>query len=426
MWDQMQVFCKHIGDHQIRLILHFDKILDEGILKDAIKITIENNPIVFANYLEGHKKVVWDFYEINIEKMYSFQKCQEPGNLLQGFILKQINIFTDPQLLISLIRSGTDILIINCNHAITDAAGVKDFMYQLARNYSCISQNRPIHKQNYIPSRSLKVLSKRLGAKEKISILQLMVSNKKNAPTFRKEMELNNLQNPGFKTYTIHPAEFVKIKEFGKNYSATVNDLLLTVYYYTLKNVLKNSNRTNRLTYSSDLRRYIEHTDYDALSNFSAIHNIDVDNTIDNFAGLLKEISTLTKTRKQIKYDLADFPVMAILFKTVPYKKRKGIFHKVFNKIKEGKSNAAPGLTNMGIIEETKVGFGTIVPARAYMLGCVNHPSLLQVGASTYKKHLTISIGSYYSGQNNIFISNFIEELKKTINKELLQGPIGQ
>lgn len=419
-WDQMQVFCKHIADHQIRFILHFDSNLNEKTLKSAVQITVENNPIIFANYLEERKNIYWKFFEIDIDKMYSFQKCNTPDKLIQDSILKQIDTFTGPQLKISLIRSETDTLILNCNHTISDAAGVKDFVYQLAQNYSHLTQNAAIQKQNYIPSRSLKILSKKLGIKEKIAVFKVMFSNKKVAPTFQKEMELNNLQNPGFKTYTINPAKFEKLKEFGKKYSATVNDILLTVYYYTLKKMLRNSNKTNRITYSSDLRGYLGNTYYDVLSNFSAIHNIDIDNTIDNFVSLLKVIASITKTRKQMKYSLADFPMMAVLFKAVPYTKLKSIFHKEFDKIKEGKSNASPSLSNTGIIEEIKVGFDTIVPSQAYILGGVNHPGLFQVAVSTYKKHLTLSVGSYYCKKNNIFISLFMEELKMTINKEMM------
>lgn len=424
MWDQMQVFCKHIADHQIRLVLHFDSILNEEILKNAVKITIENNPIVYANYVESRKEVLWRFSGIDMDKIYSYRKCKEPWQLFHETVLAPINTFTGPQILISLIRSKTDILILNCNHAITDAAGVKNFMYQLAHNYSQISQNKTIPRQDYVPIRSLKILSKKLGVKEKFSVFKVMLSNKKDAPTFPKKTELNNLQNPGFKTYTINPDEFEKLKEFGKRYSATVNDILLTIYYYTLKKILKNSNKTNRLSYSSDLRVYLDNVNYDVLSNFSAIHTIDIDNTINDFESLLKEISSITKTRKQMKYSLADFPMMAILFKMLPYKKLKGIFHKEFDKIKEGISNASPGLSNIGIIEERKVDFDGTFPTNAYMLGGVNHPGLFQVTGSTYKKHLTISIGSYYSEKNNIFISNFIEELKMTIYKEVLQGQV--
>jgi len=230
---------------------------------------------------------------------------------------------------------------------------------------------------------------------------------------------LDSVQKPGFTTYTLEPAEFKKLREFGQQHSATVNDLLLAVYYYTLKKTLPNTNKTNRITYSSDLRRYLSDADYDVLSNFSAIHNIDVNNSINDFVGLLKEISTITRTRKQMKYSLADFPAMAALFKTMPYPKLKGIFHKEFDKIKEGKSDAPPSISNTGIIEESKVAFDTLTPSRAYMLGGVNHPGLLQLVASTYQNHLTLSIGSYFSEKNDEFISDFLEELKKTIRQEV-------
>ncbi|GET22133.1 condensation domain-containing protein [Prolixibacter denitrificans] len=422
MWDQMQVFCKHIADHQIRLVLHFNGTLDEKTLRKAVQVTAENNPIVFSHYVEGKKAVLWQFSEMNVDEIYSFQECSEPEQLLQEIILKPIHTFAGPQLALSLIRAETDILILNCNHAISDAAGVKDFMYQLAENYSRLSRNEPVEQSAYTPARSLKTLSKKLGVKEKLSVLKVMLSGKKDAPTFRRTMELDKLQNPGFTTYTIEPSEFKKFWEFGQQHSATVNDLLLTVYYYTLKKMLPNTNKTNRITYSSDLRRYLDKADYDVLSNFSAIHNIDVDNSINDFAGLLKEISTTTRNRKQMKYSLADFPAMAALFKTIPYSKLKGIFHKEFDKIKEGKSDSSPSLSNTGIIEETNVAFDRLTPTQAYMLGGINHPGLLQLAASTYGHHLTLSIGSYFSGKNEVFIADFMEELKTTLRQEVLQS----
>lgn len=426
MWDQMQVFCKNIADHQIRLILHFDQELDEPILKQAAKITVENNPIGYAHYVEGDKKVSWKFSNVNMDRIYTFQESQKSGPLLQDTVLRQLDTLKGPQLTISLIRSGTDILVLNCNHAITDAAGVKDFMYELAQNYSLLSLNKSVPKQDYIPSRSLKLLSGQLGTKEKIEVLKLMLSSKRSAPTFKRTVDVNNLQNPGFKTYTFSPAHFVAMKEFGKPYGATVNDLLLAAYYFSFKKISGNFNKTNRISYSSDLRKYLGRAGYDALSNFSAIHTIDVDNSIDDFMGVLKEISTLTKVRKQVTYNLVDFPIMAVLFKTMSYPKRKGLFLKEFNKMKEGKSTSAPGISNIGIIEASRVSFDTIVPGQAYVLGGINHPSLMQLTASTYKNHLTISIGTYYSEQNELFIDNFIETLKQTVQEEMLRQPVAE
>jgi NRPS condensation-like uncharacterized protein len=424
MWDKMQVFCKHIADHQIRLILNFDKLLNEEILRNAIAITLKNNPIAFASYIEGNKDAFWMSSEFDIEKIYSFHKCQASESIVQETILKQLDTIEGPQLTISLIRTDSDILIINCNHPVTDAAGLKEFAYQLAENYSVLFQNKTVLQQEYTPSRSLQLLSVKLSLKERLSIVKTMLSNKKTAPSFQKHVGLDLLDNPTFKTYTIEPYIFEKIKDFGKKYSASVNDVLLTIYFYTLKKILKNSNKTNRLQYTSDLRGYLKNVNYDTLSNFSAIHNIDIDNSIDDFTGLLKKIVSITKARKNLNYDLADFPMMAFLFKLMPYKKIKSLFHKEFNKIKTGKAIAPPSLTNMGIIEASKLAFDKILPVRANMLGGINHPSLLQIAVSTYMKHLTLSIGSYYCGENNFLISNIIKELKKTIDEEVVQSPV--
>ena len=123
MWDQMQVFCKHIADHQTRLVLHFDGTLDEKTLREAVQVTAENNPIVFSHYVEGKKGIRWEFAEMNVDDIYSFRESHEPGQLLQEIILKPIHTFAGPQLALSISRSETDILILNCNHAMSDAAG---------------------------------------------------------------------------------------------------------------------------------------------------------------------------------------------------------------------------------------------------------------------------------------------------------------
>ncbi len=418
MWDKMQFFCKNISDHQIRFVIHFDTSLDLGLLKNAIQITIKVNPITCASYVENKNEVLWEFSECEIEKVFSYYECEEPTQLIHEKLISKLNTYSGPQLILNLIRSKTDILILNCDHTIADAAGVRDFMYQLAANYRILSQNKTVQKQTYIPNRSLKSLSNKIGLKQKLSILKVTKSNKKNAPTFSRPIDLNNLQNPGFRTLKIAPADFDKIKRFGKKHFATVNDMLLAIYFFTLKRVFGNSNKTNRLTYSSDLRAYLDN--YDTLSNYSAIHNIDINNAINGFVPLLKEISAITKSRKQMKYDLADFPLMAILFKITPYKKLEGVFHKGFTKIKEGKSIAAPSLTNMGIIDKKRISFGNVIPAQSYLLGTINHPSLLQLAVSTYEKEITISIGSYYSEGNNTFISGFLKEFENTIKKEVL------
>lgn len=154
--------------------MHFNTFLDLELLKNAIQITIEDNPITFASYVENKNEVLWEFSECEIEKVFSFHVCKEPTQLIH----------------------------------------------------------------------------------EKLSILKTTLSNKKDAPTFSRPVDLNNLENPGFRKLIIEPA---------------------------------------------------------------------------------------------------DFPLMTILFKITPYKKLKGVFHKEFTKIKEGKSIASPILTNMGVIDKELV-----------------------------------------------------------------------
>ena len=336
--------------------------------------------------------------------------------------MRELDTINGPQLTISLIRSATDILVLNCNHVITDAAGVKDFIYEIANKYTHLSLSLKNGRQlqENAPSRSLKLFLKQLNVKNKISILKAMLSNKQSAPSFDRNIDSGCLQNPDFKTFTFSSDEFQALKDYGKRHGATVNDMLLAVYFLTLKRLLSNSNNTNRLTYSSDLRPYLKHGDYDILSNFSTIHNIDIDNTKNNFKDILKGISTQTSLKKQVRYNFANFPMIALLIKILPYQKCKKMLYKEFDKIKEGKSNAAPILSNVGIINDKRITFNAITPSHAYMLGGINHPSLLQLVASTYKNQLTISIGSYFNEKNMAFVSMFFDEFRKVVEKKVL------
>ncbi len=428
MWDKMQVFCKHIADHQIRLVLKFDTHMNDAVLKRAVEIAIKKNPIIFSKLVEGDKKTIWSFSTVGIEKVFIFRECIDAESTLEETILERIDNSKAPQLFITLIRSTqtkSETLVLNCNHAITDAAGVKDFTYQLAELYNQLSQKHTVLESAYSPSRSLKVLSKNLSLTEKMAVLKVTATNKKNAPTFGRQLDVEQLQNPGFISHTIVHDVFERIKVVGKQHGATINNVLLALFFTTFKSLYPNTNKTNRLTYTSDLRGFMASGDYDLLSNFSAIHNIDIDNTVSDFVSILKEISRQTNIRKQKKYCLADFPLMAMLFKVMPHNKLKSVFHKEFDSIKEGLSNAAPSLTNMGIIEETRLYFDGTSPKHAYMLGGVNHPNLFQIAVSTYKKQLTISFGTYLTETNKSFISLFFNELQANIDKEILaQGHI--
>ncbi|WP_159520624.1 hypothetical protein [Sunxiuqinia indica] len=423
MWDQMQVFCKHIADHQIRMILKFNSMLNDSLLRAAIEIAIRQNPIIFAKFVEEDKHAFWRFSRSEVDKVFLYKECNDPEPVLNKTILERIESSTEPQLFITLIRSKrskSDILVLNCNHAITDAAGVKNFAYQLAELYNDVLNNLTFIESPYHPMRSLTVLSNDLKFKQKLDVLKVTASNKKSAPTFHRPIKVDQLQNPDFKIYSVAPAAFERIRNFGKQHGATINDVLLSLFYKTFKSLLPNVNETNRLSYASDLRVFMAAGEYDVLSNFSAIHNIDIDNSIVVFEDIVKEISRQTTIRKQKKYSLADFPVIAMLFKVMPYNKLKNVFHKQFDTIKEGKLHAAPSLTNIGVIEETKLNFDGMFPENAYVLGGVNHPALFQIAVSTYKKQMTISIGTYFNDTNKAFATKFINEFQSNINKEIV------
>jgi NRPS condensation-like uncharacterized protein len=399
MWDQMQLFCKQIADHQIRLVFHFDDRLDVETLRWALVEMLKNNPIVLARLDERKNGPFWQYGQKEIDDVFSVIE-NDGEKRISDLLLEKIDSLHGPQMKITLLRSSNDILVLNCNHVVTDAAGLRDFAYGLAQKYTSLKE---IHKNVdsiSTKSRSLRLISSKLSFSEKLSILKLMSSNKRVAPTFDINISRDNV-DPGFERYVLNPELFTRIKNYGKERGKSVNDMMLSLLFYALKENSPNTNDSNRITYSSDLRPFMKKEEYDVLSNFSAIHNIDVNNKLDSFDEILEEIGTLTKQRREKKYNLADFPAIGLMFILMPYPKLKTLFKNEFDKIKNGEILSAPSLSNTGVLEEEYLKFGGLLPSQAYFHGGINHPGLFQVVVSTYRKEMTLSVGSFFNNNNN-------------------------
>jgi NRPS condensation-like uncharacterized protein len=206
-----------------------------------------------------------------------------------------------------------------------------------------------------------------------------------------------------------------KIKEFGRRYGATINDMMMTAVIRAHARVGNwQGKKPLRFWTTIDNRRYLPGQHAGGICNLSAVEILNFGNSHHhNFVESLKFITALSHRRKAswlgLNTYIGIFPIMKIL-------SYRNLLKFMDNAIGFYQRNnlVQAALTNLGPIEPEKVSFDA-PPVKACLIVPPVFPPLLGLGLSGYNGSLTLSAGVYPSSDQkeimNQLIENIINEL---------------
>ncbi|NHJ84383.1 MAG: hypothetical protein FK734_02915 [Asgard group archaeon] len=412
--DNLNYLLRNGTDQQINFVFHLNGLINPEIMKKAVRMSMDAEPVLGCKLTITRKKTYWDRRN-DLDHLDYFELINTDNSErdIRDFILTQINPSIDSLLKIRIFRGETDTLVIKSDHSVMDGGGFYDYLTLLCDIYNNLIDN-PNYEitPNIQSSRELKQVFKHYTLRKKIRSL---VREKGYRPKWSFPFIGKGKEKKTFIVRKLEASDFDKIKAYGKERNASLNDMFLTAAFRALFTLVKpKSKKTMTLAVPTDLRVLLPDKKAETIANLVSTTFVNLKyNPHASFDDMLNDINKQMRKKKDIHLGLGYCFAMNNIFK-LNYKTIEWLANRIYKMIYRSEK-MHPIITNVGRIDSNKRNFGSIDVDDAYIITPVNWAPNFSMGISSYNKKITFSIGfcedSYDSATIKTFLDLIIHEL---------------
>jgi len=398
---------------RIHLLMDLEGPLDPDRLFNALRLSLDAEPILGCRFVPRWIRPYWE----RLEKV-------DPAHLLktdqtvEEFLGADFDEKRHPQ--IQALLTPDNRLALKVNHQAADAGGTKEVGYLVSRIYRKLKDDPAYRPTPNLGSRSLKQVYRRFIPRRFFGLLGRVFRELwGNLRPFTSMPWPSGLLKQGTPVYVFWHIEKKRLDSARSQVaelSPTLNDLMVTAFLRALASHTGwNNNGALRLTGTVDLRRYLPERRGAAICNLSSFFFLNLENDLG-----ARFTDTLARVKKQIDRLKTDFFGLGFIFggylNSLPYPffLSRLVVRKFFSRLQR-KGNFPPAMTNMGIIDDRLLDFGSPRVSRAMLTTPVNQPPTMACGLTGFRDSLTMSMGIYESALPRAKI----EDLFNLIDNEL-------
>ena len=412
--------CNRMATSQIQVIMKLDGRLDFDRLTQAVKLSVDAEPILASRFVED-KKYYWKRLE-NIDEIAfcSLEETDNADETVMQFLQSPLDMDNDPQVKVKIIRlEQYDILGVKLNYVCCDGTAAKEYIKLLSQIYSCIDQGEGTFKtESQIGSREDQDgLFKELGIKYPELRWNPLSEPPKTKWGFpwaqRREDSIR------FEVCRIPKSDFGKIYQYGKSREATINDLILTAFYRTMFKISKPKQGVPMdINSTMDLRSYLLNHKSQTIKNLSGGLITRIARIINEpFDGTLSRVMSATTNIKESHSDENNEKISSAYFQDYFDHMSQTLETSTKSPLYIG-NECFPGLCNLESISESLIGFGQNVVTDAYIIPPVIRAPGLLLLVSSYNDILTMSLGYCKASISH----RDMKALLNSIKDELIKG----
>ena len=414
--DDLNYLLRNGGDQQINFVFYLDGQVDTDIMKKAVRLILDAEPVLGCRYVKHHYRTYWERRE-DIDELDYFNviETKDSEKEIKNFVLKAINPIIDPLLKIRLYRGKEEVLIIKSDHSVMDGGGFYHFFSLFLSIYNKLLEN-PNYQvtPNIYASRDLKQVLKYYKFRRKFLsfVGEEGIHPTWSFPSVGTGKEIRN--------YTIRRFDqerFLSIKKYGKERNATITDVLVTAFFRALFKI-NNTKPGKKMTVAipTDLRALLPNKKADTIANlvsstFATIKYY----PDDSFDKQLSDINAQMKRKREIHLSLVNIFVIRHLFK-MRYSFLERITWRLYKRMRKKKRNH-PILTNVGKLDCEKRNFGSVNVVDGFNITPVSWAPSFALGISSFNKKLTLTIGFAEDSYNPKTIEDFLDLVDEELPK---------
>ena len=414
LWDKMHYLFRDFNDRMVHVELEYDYRININALKTVLVCAFEKIPVLHSSFTDNHIRPYWRVNEYNIDDVLSVEEVSEDelAGAVDDFLTQCLPPENQVQMKVCVFNHGEkSTLCIVENHMCMDGGDFKFFLKDLCRNYNDYVEKKisPIDMRQ--GTRSYKSVYKDLSQRDKKAAENLYRNiNKKDDHRF----PLTESQN-GDKSFiarcNVSADKFLKIKSEGKKYGATINDMLMAAYYFSLYELAGfGEEESVSISCAIDLRRHIKDMSETGYTNHTAWMQCKIPERGRDIFETLQYAIRSANVFKQDKYmGLYGLPLLSLGYKIMPHAASEEI-------IKIGYSNPMIAMSNIGILEVDKLALEGHEPVKGFMSGAVKYKPYVLLSATSMRNELTLSMCVRGNDEDKKIVNRFFELMKKNIN----------
>ncbi|MEN6389156.1 MAG: condensation domain-containing protein [Syntrophomonas sp.] len=398
---------------QIQMVITFAKHLDIDVLKKAVRLSLDAEPVLRCQFIEDDKQPYWQPFD-NPDEIQWFEFVQNDSKqaTIEQF-LKSPFYYEEQMLSVQLIRvNDYDILCVKIAHACSDAAGLKQYLQLLAEIYSnLLKDSRYKPEPNTKRRLDQKSYFEALGIKDPLALLD---PNDQPLPAtwafpyYGVESKVINISMRRFAGET-----FDRIRACGKAHAVTINTIILTSFFRSMFQLLNPPAGDDReICVTMDLRRFFKTNPSQDICNLAVItiaRTCQVEQEF--FPETLKRVSKTMDELKLAHVELSE-AVKTEAQEAIEFSQLHALFQAARPVIIET-GKVSPTLGNTGIINPLQ--FGQITANDAYLIPPTTNAPGFMLAVSTYNRTLTLSTSYYEPSHRTEDVEAFMDFIEKEL-----------
>ena len=413
LWDKMHYLFRDYNDRMVHVELHYDFRIDINILKTVITCFFEKAPVLHSSFTDNRVHPYWTVREYHINDILTVKETDEASldEEINAFLIQQIPTDNPVQMKLAVFYCGDrSVLCLVENHMCMDGGDLKYFLKSLCKNYNDYAEKKLSPLDLRTGTRSYEAVYEDFTAAER----KLAKSLYKNINTRDKHafpLTRSRAEDSSFIARRKLSAEtFDKIRSVGKKRGATVNEMLLTAYFYSVYALKEmDENEGFSISCAIDLRRHISDNSDHGVTNQTAWMQCRVPR---RGKDIFETLDYVIRTSNEFKHDrfmgLHGLPLLSLGYKILPHAASEEI-------IKAGYANPLIAMSNIGILEAEGLALCGHEPTDGFMSGAVKYKPYVLLSATSLRKEITLSMCVRGNGEDRRIVERFFDLMEESI-----------
>ncbi len=413
LWDKMHYLFRDFNDRMVHLELHYDFEIDLEVLKTVLVCFFEKAPVLHSRFVDNKVSPYWEVMPYKIEDVITVKHTDNVEKDIDEFLTQYIPPESDLQMKVGVFYyEGKTALCMVENHMCMDGGDFKYFIRSFCKAYSDYAQ------------RGISPIALREGTRSYESVYG-------NFSKTQEKMARNLYRNVCAKdTHSFPLTEsraddrsfiarrkisqetFLKLKSVGKAHGATVNDMLVTAYFYSLYELADyGENESVTISCAIDLRRHMKDDEGQGVTNHTAFMQCNIPRRGRNIFETLQYVVNSSNLFKKDKFmGLYGLPLLRFAYKILPHSASEEI-------IKIGYSNPLLAMSNIGILDHKALSLNGYEPVDGFMTGAVKYKPYVLLSATSMRNVITLSMCVRGNEEDKRIVERFFDIFEESIEK---------
>lgn len=415
LWDKMHYLFRDFNDRMVHVELHYDFEINIEALKTVLVCFFEKAPVLHSSFTDNRISPYWTVHDYKIDDVLTVKEISEEQleSEINEFLIQYIPPEAAIQMQVAVFNhGGKSVLCVVENHMCMDGGDLKYFMKSLCKNYNDFVEKGISPVDLRTGTRSYESVYEDFSAGEKKMAKNLYKNiNSKDDHGF--PFTPNNILDKSFIAKRKIPAEkFDKIRAAGKQHGATINDMLLTAYFYSLYELAGfDKSESVSISCAVDLRRHIKDVSHQGVTNHTAWMQCRIP---ERGTTIFDTLTYVVHSSNQFKQDrfigLHGLPLLSFGYKIMPLAASEEV-------IKIGYANPLLAMSNIGILEVDKLALEGHEPTDGFMSGAVKYKPYALLSVTSIRKEFTISMCCRGNEEDKKIVDRFFDLIVKNIDE---------